>query len=85
MSSPSWKGNKRSKRRSKAFIQELIELRKTMTWEAIAEQLKLSKRYLQKLLDEEGQGQSDTYVPRILRAWPEHTNFQQDDLQVRYA
>jgi hypothetical protein len=75
----------RHKMHNAAEAAQIQEMRKTMTLNAIAASKGVNRSVIDKILTEHGEarGGDQTYRPRVLQKWPEHTGFSNDDLQVR--
>jgi len=77
----------RNKKHDPASAAQIQEMRRTMTLKQIAASKGVNRSVIHKILNEHGEarGGDQTYRPRILQAWPEHTDFSADDLKVRRA
>lgn len=77
----------RNKKHNAASAAEIQELRKTITLREIAESKGVNRSVIHKILNEHGEmrGGDQAYRPRVLCAWPQHTDYSQDDLQVGCA
>jgi transposase len=71
----------RAKKHNPAEAAAIQEMRKTMTIRQIAAAKGVNESVIYKILDEHGEARGlETYKPRVLQAWPPHTDFSRDEL-----
>ena len=73
----------RAKKHNSAESSAIQEMRKTLTIRQIAAAKGVNESVIYKILDEHGDARGlETYRPRVLKAWPAHTDFSRDEVRA---